>query len=193
MNYMTIKEAGEKWGLGIRIITQYCVQNRIEGALKKGNTWIIPSSALKPEDGRRKPPQEGELNTETVNSTNGSSYEPLKKNGNLFAEIFKRFPYPMHICAPDGTIHFFNNVQFGLYTKFGTLPYRDITKRVIPGCFLLIGFRLTVPEFCVLGTFRIELIMTATADNCTLFHHHYTVGKLYRTQAVSYNDGCLIP
>jgi AraC family transcriptional regulator len=36
MEYMTIKEAGKKWGLGIRIVTLYCAEGRIAGAVKKG-------------------------------------------------------------------------------------------------------------------------------------------------------------
>jgi len=31
MVYMTVREAGEKWGLGIRIVTLYCAEGRIEG------------------------------------------------------------------------------------------------------------------------------------------------------------------
>lgn len=59
MNYMTVKEAGEKWGLGTRIVTLYCVEGRIPGALKKGNLWLIPADAARPADKRRKqaPPQ----------------------------------------------------------------------------------------------------------------------------------------
>ena len=54
MDYLTIKEAGEKWGLGTRIITLYCVENRISGAIKRGNLWLIPVDAKRPVDKRRK-------------------------------------------------------------------------------------------------------------------------------------------
>ncbi len=54
LDYLTVKEAGEKWGIGSRMVTLYCVADRIEGALKKGNLWLIPKEALKPVDGRRK-------------------------------------------------------------------------------------------------------------------------------------------
>lgn len=54
MNYITVREAGEKWGVGIRIVTQYCNEGRIPGAEKKGNLWLVPREALKPADKRRR-------------------------------------------------------------------------------------------------------------------------------------------
>lgn len=58
MEYMTTKEAAEKWGVSDRRILQYCNTGRISGAAKMGNTWIIPIDAKKPKDGRRKENQE---------------------------------------------------------------------------------------------------------------------------------------
>jgi len=59
VNYLTVKEAGAKWGLGPRIVTLYCVEGRIPGARKRGNLWLIPADAARPADKRRKqaPPQ----------------------------------------------------------------------------------------------------------------------------------------
>jgi AraC family transcriptional regulator len=54
LNYMTVKEAGEKWGIGSRMVTLYCADGRIEGAEKKGNMWLLLKDAKKPEDGRYK-------------------------------------------------------------------------------------------------------------------------------------------
>lgn len=36
-----------------RRVTTYCTNGRIEGAIMKGNTWLIPDNAIKPEDPRR--------------------------------------------------------------------------------------------------------------------------------------------
>jgi hypothetical protein len=55
MNYLTVKETGEKWEISGRMVTYYCEANRIKGAVKKGNLWLVPSDAPKPIDGRRKP------------------------------------------------------------------------------------------------------------------------------------------
>ena len=54
MNYMTLKEASEKWGITPRMINYYCSRGRIEGAEKKGTVWLIPSDAEKPQDRRYK-------------------------------------------------------------------------------------------------------------------------------------------
>lgn len=54
MDYLTIKEICEKWDLGTRIVTQYCNEGRIKGAVKKGNLWLIPKDATKPADKRRR-------------------------------------------------------------------------------------------------------------------------------------------
>lgn len=112
MNYMTVKEAGEKWGLGIRIVTLHCVKGRIDGAVKKGNLWLIPENAAKPEDRRRKKAPVQAKEEAAVSKENAGSVQPLYENKELFARIIKHFPYPMHICAPDGTMLFANEAFF---------------------------------------------------------------------------------
>lgn len=52
--YMTIKEASEKWGIGLRRINTLCNEGRIKGASRVGNMWVIPENANKPEDKRIK-------------------------------------------------------------------------------------------------------------------------------------------
>lgn len=54
MNYLTVKEAGEKWGITSRMVNYYCAAGRIVGAIKKGNLWLVPSDADKPIDFRTK-------------------------------------------------------------------------------------------------------------------------------------------
>lgn len=54
MDYMTLKEASEKWGVSVRQINYYCVGGRIPGAMKMAGVWLIPQNAEKPVDGRTK-------------------------------------------------------------------------------------------------------------------------------------------
>lgn len=54
MDYMTLREAGEKWGISPRQINSYCSDGRIPGAEKLGRVWLIPKDAKKPIDGRIK-------------------------------------------------------------------------------------------------------------------------------------------
>ena len=54
MDYMTLKEASEKWGVSARQINYYCTAGRIPGAVKMATIWLIPKEAEKPVDRRRK-------------------------------------------------------------------------------------------------------------------------------------------
>ncbi len=53
MNYLTTVEMSEKWGISSRRISLLCTQGRIDGAIKKGKTWLLPEDAIKPEDMRK--------------------------------------------------------------------------------------------------------------------------------------------
>lgn len=53
-NYLSIREASEKWGVSERRINQYCSEGRIAGAQKFGKSWAIPADAKKPEDPRKR-------------------------------------------------------------------------------------------------------------------------------------------
>ena len=52
MDYMTLKEASEKWGVSSRQINYYCNDGRIPGAVKMAGVWLIPKEAEKPKDRR---------------------------------------------------------------------------------------------------------------------------------------------
>ena len=42
MDYMTLKEAAEKWGVTPRRVNYYCAAGRIPGAVKMAGVWLIP-------------------------------------------------------------------------------------------------------------------------------------------------------
>ena len=52
MEFMTTKEAVEKWNISERRIRQLLQDGRIDGAVKVGNSWNIPADADKPVDKR---------------------------------------------------------------------------------------------------------------------------------------------
>lgn len=54
MEYITVREAAQKWGISVRLVQRHCAEGRVEGARKFGGTWAIPAKASKPEDPRRK-------------------------------------------------------------------------------------------------------------------------------------------
>lgn len=47
-DYITIKEASEKWKMSLRRIQDLCTENRIIGAVKQSGVWFIPYYAQKP-------------------------------------------------------------------------------------------------------------------------------------------------
>lgn len=53
MEYISVREAAQKWGLTARMINYYCTDGRIEGAQMVANVWLIPKNAVKPEDRRK--------------------------------------------------------------------------------------------------------------------------------------------
>lgn len=54
MEFLTTKEISEQWKISARRVATLCEEGRLEGAVKKGKTWLIPSNVSKPEDGRYK-------------------------------------------------------------------------------------------------------------------------------------------
>lgn len=53
MDFLTTAEMSVIWGISTRRISLLCSEGRVEGAVKKGKTWLIPKNAKKPEDPRR--------------------------------------------------------------------------------------------------------------------------------------------
>ena len=47
MEYMTIKEAAEKWNLSVRRVQSICNKGMIQGVIKFGHAWAIPKEAEK--------------------------------------------------------------------------------------------------------------------------------------------------
>lgn len=54
MEYMSTSDAAKKWGVHIRVVQEYCKDNRVPGARKYGVSWMLPSNAKKPKDARAK-------------------------------------------------------------------------------------------------------------------------------------------
>lgn len=54
MEYLSISQVSEKWGVSVRRIQTLCITGRIPGATKIGSYWAIPADAEKPKDERIK-------------------------------------------------------------------------------------------------------------------------------------------
>lgn len=53
MEYMTVTEAAEKWGMAGRTVRFYCERGLIEGVIRSGKKYMIPAEAKKPIDRRK--------------------------------------------------------------------------------------------------------------------------------------------
>ncbi len=54
MEYKSIKQMSEKWGISVRRIQVLCAENRIPEVKKIGSYWVIPGDAKQPKDNRIK-------------------------------------------------------------------------------------------------------------------------------------------
>lgn len=54
VEYITVRQAAEKWSRSIRWIQVLCEEERIPGVVRPGRDWLIPADAAKPPDARVK-------------------------------------------------------------------------------------------------------------------------------------------
>ena len=53
MDYISTKEAAQKWGVSLRYVQRFLKDDRIPGARKYGVSWLIPKDAKRPDDLRK--------------------------------------------------------------------------------------------------------------------------------------------
>lgn len=87
MDYMSAREAADKWGISQRRVAVLCSENRIADASMVGNMWIIPTTAKKPIDAR----------TTRYSQNDSKIVKPFLKwaggKGQLLSEIEKCYPF----------------------------------------------------------------------------------------------------
>lgn len=54
MEYLSIRQTAEKWGIFGRRIQRLSTEGRIPGATKIGSYWAVPEKAERPKDARIK-------------------------------------------------------------------------------------------------------------------------------------------
>ena len=87
MEFMSAREAADKWGISQRRVARLCSENRISEAMMVGNMWIIPTVAEKPTDAR----------SVRYIKNDGRKVKPFLKwaggKGQLLSEIEKYYPF----------------------------------------------------------------------------------------------------
>lgn len=89
MEFMTTKDAVQKWGISERRIRQLLEDGRIEGSVKNRNSWNIPINATKPVDKRTLKPSNKKF---IINLDN----DYFKNVNNLKKELDNKRPLPKH-------------------------------------------------------------------------------------------------
>ena len=64
-DYMTAREAAEKWEVSLRWVQRLCKENRIDGAMNINRVWLIPKNAKKPSDARKRKRKKSSISTST--------------------------------------------------------------------------------------------------------------------------------
>ena len=54
LDWISPKQAADKWDLTERQVQANCANGRIKGVVRLGRSWLIPKDAEKPIDGRTK-------------------------------------------------------------------------------------------------------------------------------------------
>lgn len=54
MDYMTVKQAAEKWERSVRWVQVLCQTDGVPGAVRPGRDWLIPKDADRPPDRRKR-------------------------------------------------------------------------------------------------------------------------------------------
>ena len=48
MKYLTVRETAAKWGVDISLVRRFCKQDRLPGALRTKDGWLIPEGTVRP-------------------------------------------------------------------------------------------------------------------------------------------------
>ena len=61
MKYLTVRETAAKWGVDISLVRRFCKQDRLPGALRTKDGWLIPEGTVRPARTRLKHTEEDVL------------------------------------------------------------------------------------------------------------------------------------
>lgn len=106
MEYITVQEAAKKWNISERLVQKYCAEGRIDGIRKFGKSWGIPSSAMKPQDPRKK------------------KKHPVLRRSRSQPEIFSEFMPLMNTpFKPGSCLEYINEMEDGSRKEIALAEY----------------------------------------------------------------------
>ena len=95
MEFMSAREAADKWGISQRRVAVLCSESRIDNAIMVGNMWIIPTTAKKPIDAR---------SIRYGQAAKVSSFQRLKNIIPLQMEKSQNTPNHLSVAVPSCSI-----------------------------------------------------------------------------------------
>ena len=165
MNLISVKETAEKWGIAPRRVQLLCNENRIPGAQRVGNYWVIPDDAEKPEDARKKTVEKKKLINQNVRieriwsmpnkntfevkpihdliveeMTEGTWIDPFANRNKLATitnDLSEEFDTDYHLDALDFM------KMFGDASVDGVLYDPPYSPRQVSECYNNVGFNVT--------------------------------------------------
>ena len=112
MDFMSAREAADKWGISQRRVAVLCSENRISQAMMVGNMWIIPTNVEKPVDAR----------SIRYTKDDGRTVKPFLKwaggKGQLLKEIEQYYPFDNQITKYAEPFVGGGAVLFDILSKF---------------------------------------------------------------------------
>ena len=79
MDYISVKQFAERYGVNERTVRNYCASGKIDGAFLTGKTWNIPEDAVLPKKRKKKPsPLLLRLREEKSNKLKGGIYHRIQ-------------------------------------------------------------------------------------------------------------------
>jgi len=151
MEYLTVKEAGGKWGITARMVNHYCAAGRITGAIKKGNLWLVPDDTEKPLDGRYKRKQK-HLDIEA------GSNDTITYKENVSTEKYSISQIAQILSLSKDTLRYYDKIGLLTPTR-GENNYRFYTNMDL----LLLQY-IEVMKFVGLSLSQIGLILRDTFE-----------------------------
>jgi len=118
MDYITVRQAAEKWGVTMRQVQIYLKDNRVDSALRPGHDWLIPADAPKPSPKRE--------------------HKRAYSLSNDLSDIFEATLLPLPINDPDAVLSAVTDERYRLH-YIGELAYLRGDFEVTKACFLKTG------------------------------------------------------
>lgn len=125
-NYINVAEAARKWGVSARSVRNYCANGRVNGAVLKGKTWMIPEFADKPVRAKQQTATQRGLLTALLEE------KKAKISGGIYHRVQIDLTYNSNHMegsrlTRDQTRLIFETSTIGLDAP-GTLPVDDIVE-----------------------------------------------------------------